>query len=79
MSDNAQGPVPKSAPVMQAWEAYKRTEGFENTRAWVGVAEHTEGALWAAFVEGWKAAGAKVWPDAFLTPPIEGVVKVKVT
>ena len=59
-----QSPVPKDAPLMVAWDAYKATEEFANSRTWAGIPAHTEGSLWAAFVEGWKAAGGAVWPSA---------------
>lgn len=50
------------SPLMKAWDAYKATEEYRNTRTWAGVPAHTEGSLWSAFVEGYKAAG--VWEAA---------------
>ncbi len=43
-------------PMMLAWNSYKLTEEFENTKRWAVSKDHTEGALWAAFVAGHTAA-----------------------
>jgi hypothetical protein len=63
--------LPDDSPLMIAWEAYKRTDGYANTLKWarhVAVKEretnalieiqhpHTEGSLWAAFMAGYNAA-----------------------
>jgi hypothetical protein len=48
--------VPANHPMMRAWERYKSTEVFANVRHWAVNAEHVDGSLWAAFVEGWKTA-----------------------
>lgn len=40
---------------MIAWEAYKATEGYANTKRWATKPEHTEGSLWAAFEAGFNA------------------------
>jgi hypothetical protein len=53
-----QKPIPEGAPLMQAWLAYKGTPEFANTLSWAG--KLNEGSLWAAFVEGWKAAGGEM-------------------
>lgn len=42
-------------PRMVAWEAYKATPEYANTRKWART-EHAEGSLWAAFLEGWARA-----------------------
>lgn len=52
---STQWPVPKDAPVMVAWERYKQTEEYANTRKWAQT-EHVDGSLWAAFEEGFRAA-----------------------
>ena len=54
-----ESPVPTDAPLMKAWETYKASEEFQNTRRWALHEEHVEGSLWAAFLEGWLAAGGK--------------------
>jgi hypothetical protein len=42
---------------MQAWERYKASERFANTKRWANEsADYVEGSLWAAFLDGWQAA-----------------------
>lgn len=55
---NAQSQVPADHPMIIAWELYKGTEDYTNTRKWAAIDEHRDGSLWAAFVEGWNAAAA---------------------
>jgi hypothetical protein len=50
-------------PLMIAWEAYKRTAAFANTKKWATDIEwikqssdNVDGQLWAAFDAGWRAA-----------------------
>ena len=50
-----QTPVAADAPVMKAWEAYKATDEYANTKRWAVVAEYTDGSLWAAFLQGWAS------------------------
>ncbi len=47
--------LPKDDPMLVAWEAYKATPEFVNTRHWAAVDAHRDGSLWAAFVQGWLA------------------------
>ncbi len=49
-------PVPGDHPLMIAWTAYMATPEYANTKKWAMHAEHTEGSLWAAFVEGCPCA-----------------------
>ena len=51
----AMSPVPADHPLMIAWEAYKATDEFSNTRTWASVPEGTDGSLWACFVAGYNA------------------------
>jgi len=53
---SAMAPVPHDHPLMKAWEAYKATPEFDNTVNWTHNGQHVEGALWAAFDAGFKAA-----------------------
>lgn len=53
---SAMTPVSKDHPLMRAWEAYKQTEDYANTRRWAAHEAHVEGSLWAAFERGWRAA-----------------------
>jgi hypothetical protein len=43
-------------PRMIAWEKYKLTEEYANTRGWAQYAQHVDGSLWAAFLVGYEAA-----------------------
>lgn len=43
-------------PVMVAWDEYKKTEDYANSKKWAAHREHTEGSLWAAFAKGFEAA-----------------------
>lgn len=51
-------PLPKDHPALVAWETYKSTEDFENTKRWALEEKHTDGSLWAAFYQGWSAIDA---------------------
>jgi len=53
---SAMAPVPKNSPLMTAWEAYKGTEDYANTRRWAKHDEHVDGSLWAAFSTGFQNA-----------------------
>ena len=46
--------VSKDHPLMKAWTVYQQTKEYENTLKWAPT--HSQGSLWAAFVEGFKAA-----------------------
>lgn len=43
-------------PLMIAWEIYRQTQEFDNTKRWAVEGEHVEGSLWAAFERGFRAA-----------------------
>jgi hypothetical protein len=53
----------KDSPIMIAWEKYKATEEFKNSSNWAKHREpngehlHVEGALWAAFYQGFVFGG----------------------
>lgn len=57
MSD-VQTAVPLDHPLMRAWEAYKRTPEFQNTKNWATDPNHVDGSLWAAFARGYYSAGS---------------------
>ncbi len=85
MEAAAQAPCPEDHPLRKAWDAYKATWAFENSKGWAmqiapmvqaGAPDadhwrrfeimpfeqrerHVEGSLWAAFMEGYRAAGGK--------------------
>lgn len=48
---------------MIAWNAYKATDEFANTRKWARHEQHVEGSLWAAFFQGFSAATPSPAPD----------------
>lgn len=50
-----ESPVPAGAPVLMAWEAYKATPEYANTRKWAAHEAHVDGSLWAAFYQGFMA------------------------
>ena len=54
MSDEVQ--VQITGPVIDAFDAYKLTTAYANTRYWSVLPEHVDGSLWAAFHQGWLAA-----------------------
>lgn len=69
MSDRAMRGLRDDEPLMQAWNAYKATDDFANTRKWAADLEwiatdpsHADWQLWGAFVAGWRAAGGKIDP-----------------
>ena len=70
---SAETPLRKDHPLMIAWELYKSTEDFENTRRWAQYEAHVTGSLWAAFMEGWRSAcGGRIddtGPVAAKIPP----------
>ena len=45
-------------PRIVAWEKYKQTDDYANTREWALHQNHITGSLWAAFLQGYKAAKA---------------------
>lgn len=57
-------PLSKDDPRMKAWDAYKATADYRNTRTWAQQEGHVDGSLWAAFLEGWEAATASTAPSA---------------
>jgi hypothetical protein len=62
-----ESPMPKDHPLMKAWEEYKQTDDYANTRKWALHAEHVDGSLWAAFSQGWFLAEGASRPNAKLT------------
>ena len=51
----AMTPLPQDHPLMQAWEAYKLTEEYTNSKHRAPSPQHIQGALWAVFSAGWEA------------------------
>lgn len=59
-----QSQVPADHPMMVAWEAYKASDEYSNTKRWAAHVEHVDGSLWAAFVMGWNRRAPVVTRDA---------------
>lgn len=53
---NAMTALPKDHPLIRAWEAYKATDEYANTRKWAAHDEHVDGSLWASFMAGFYVA-----------------------
>jgi len=43
-------------PIMKAWNEYKVSEDYANSKKWAAHPEHVAGALWAAFAKGFQEA-----------------------
>jgi hypothetical protein len=56
MRDDVQTPVSQNHPMRIAWESYKKSGDYANSAHWAAYKEHVAGSLWAAFVEGYRAA-----------------------
>lgn len=56
-ADSAMTPIHPEHPIMLAWERYKQTGEYRNTRYFATDVEHVDGSLWAAFFAGWDAHG----------------------
>ena len=52
--------IHKAHPMKAAWDQYKATDSYLNTKKWASFKEHTEGSLWASFSAGYDAALARV-------------------
>ena len=59
----AMTPLPHDHPMLMAWNKYKETAEFANTKHWVSLPNnsHNKGlyidcSLWASFMAGWNAA-----------------------
>lgn len=63
-------PEPNDSPLMKAWQAYKQTPEYANTRKWALDERHVDGSLWAAFSEGFRLASAPT-----PTPPADGAAE----
>jgi hypothetical protein len=49
-------PADPQSPLMLAWERYKASEEYTNTRTWALHVKHVDGSLWAAFEHGYRTA-----------------------
>lgn len=55
--------VPQDHPLMIAWEAYKKRQRYGQIREWAQQEAHVDGALWAAFEQGFRAASLMPHPN----------------
>lgn len=67
----ADAALPTAAPVMKAWKTYKSTLEFASTKDHARHVERTEGALWAAFYEGFYRAALRNAEDASQEPSMQ--------
>lgn len=56
--ETAQVEIQKGHPMRDAWELYRATDAYANTRNWALKEAHVDGSLWAAFIAGYAAAPA---------------------
>jgi hypothetical protein len=56
MSDSRK--LPDDDPRIVAWNEYRATQDYANTRNWALHKEHVDGSLWAAFLAGHALAQA---------------------
>lgn len=50
---SVEAPLPDDHPLKIAWEEYKQSKSYANTRQWALQEDHVDGSLWAAFSFGW--------------------------
>ena len=56
---SVQIPVSTDSPIWKAWEAYKGTDDYVNTRRWALNDAHVDGSLWAAFERGFRTTNVE--------------------
>jgi hypothetical protein len=67
-------PVPKDHPLMVAWEAYKASDEYANSKKWAAHPEHLEGSLWTLFMAGFQSAqGVAEPPEPLVSALIQAV------
>lgn len=56
-------PVPENDPLMIAWNAYKETEEYANTKKRYGkLPQSADGSIWASFMAGFNAGRTPTEP-----------------
>lgn len=48
--------MPLTHPLRAAWEQYKLSDDYTNTRKWAEHANHVDGSLWAVWLAAYHAA-----------------------
>lgn len=56
MSSGVMAPLPKDDPMLIAWEEYKATEDYANTKKWAADSGQVDGSLWTVFMQGYIAS-----------------------
>jgi cation transport regulator ChaB len=56
MSGGAMAEMPLTHPLRAAWEQYKQTDEYKNTRKWAAHPEHLEGSMWGVWLAAFNAA-----------------------
>ena len=56
MSGGVAAEMPLTHPLRAAWEQYKQTDDYKNTRKWVAQPEHLEASLWSVWLAAFSAA-----------------------
>ena len=64
-------PAATTSLLMIAWNKYKESEDFINTKKWASHSEHVDSSLWAAFMNGYNSRQESVPQE---TPEVEGDV-----
>ena len=52
---NTSTPLPKDSPIIIAWENFKQTDDYQNSKRLASNEKHVEGSLWHMFLMGWEA------------------------
>ncbi len=55
--------LPPDSPLRVAFDKYKATSEYANTRRWALHERHVDGSLWAAFMAGFRAAPTPDTPE----------------
>jgi len=58
-SGGVSAPVDPASPLMVAWEQFKQSESYANSKKWAAFPEHVDGSLWALFEIGWRCGAAE--------------------
>lgn len=48
--------MPLTHPLRAAWESYKLSDDYANSRKWAAQPEHIEGSMWAVWLAAFNAA-----------------------
>lgn len=48
--------MPEDHPLVRAWQGYKASSDYANSRKWAAFDTHRDGSMWAAFSRGWDEA-----------------------